>query len=127
MSDVYIYPTKSGSGGSGPEEDIHYAPRAIRLYGISVLAFAVALAITFLIFFGFVSTIKPMEEGQQIPAGKEVVVTENEVIQFVLGVKPPYWPSYILYGFIAGLVIAAIYNYFIVKRLNIYGLESSVD
>ena len=122
MPDIYIFPEdKSGRGGGGPEDDPRYPAKALRTNGFSVLAFAVALAITFTLFFGIVEVFLLPE----IPTPNNQI--EDGFIRFINAVEPHEWPSYLLYGFFAGVAIAGVYNLLMVKRLNIFGLESSAD
>jgi len=116
MRDIYLYPEKTGSGGTGPEDDPQYAARSIRTNGLSVIAFGVTLAFTFLFLFIAVGLLKASP-----------LFLDNELHSFSTAIKPLNWLSYILYGFFTGAAIAGIYNMLVVKTFNKWGIENSVD
>jgi hypothetical protein len=103
----------SGRGGGGPEDDRRYPEIAARTHGLVVLAFGLALGITFLLFYGWFNLIPPQEP--------------NIFTTFVLSIEPQYWITYFLYGFIAGVIIATIYNVLVVNRISIFGTDISMD
>ncbi|MDZ7288917.1 MAG: hypothetical protein ONB44_03985 [candidate division KSB1 bacterium] len=103
--------TTGGGGSGGGPEDPRSPQIVLRSQGLLALAFGFALGITFMIFFGIFRLF-----GAPAEALKE----------FVAHVNPNLWLSF-LYGFIGGTVVAAIYNLLVVRRLNLFGLESSAD
>jgi hypothetical protein len=97
--------------GGGPEDDPGFPRVALRSQGLLTLAFGFALGVAFMLLFWFIRTF-----GAPIGA----------VADFVSQINPNLWLSF-LYGFVGGTVMSAIYNYLVVRRLNLFGLESSAD
>ena len=121
MPDVYIFAEdKTGRGGGGPEDDPRHSAKAIRTNGLSVFAFAIALALVFAMFFG-------VFEAYLHPEIDESASTLDGFLKLIASVEPEEWYAYILYGFFMGAAIAGIYNLLVVRRINIFGMESSAD
>jgi hypothetical protein len=115
-SATYFSPSDTcGKTGGCPEEDPRYPQSVLPSRGFSVLAFAFALAVTFLFIFAVVDILK----------SGGAVLTNFE--QFVLAVKPEFWLTYIIYGAITGALISSIYNLMVVKNLNLFGLEVGIE
>jgi hypothetical protein len=114
MKFQHINPAEtSGRGGGGPEDDRRYPEIAARTHGFVVLAFGVALGLVFLFFFGWFKLIPPQES--------------NIFTTFVLNIEPEFWVSYFLYGFIAGVIIAIVYNVLVVNRISLFGTDINMD
>jgi len=115
QASYFVSPSDTcGKTGGCPEDDPRYPQSIIPSRGLSVIAFSFALALTFLLLFVFVETIKGC-------------ASENQLYDFVLSVKPKEWLSYLAYGGAAGVIIAGIYNMLVVKALNLFGLESGLE
>jgi len=111
----YVSPGDTcGKTGGCPEDDPRYPQSIIPSRGFSVVAFAFALAITFLVLFASVEIIK-----FRIDCG--------ELCKFISSVEPKVWLSYLAYGAFTGAMIAGIYNMLVVKGLNLFGLESGIE
>jgi hypothetical protein len=102
-----------GQSGAPPCEDDPRTPKIIlRSQGLLAMAFAFAMGITFMIFFGIFHI-----SGIAAPsAALEDFVSDLQRI----------WLSFI-YGFMGGLGIAVVYNLFVIRQLNLFGLESRAD
>jgi hypothetical protein len=97
-----------GTGGGGPEDD-HRSPQAfLRTQGLLALAFGFALALALVIFFWLIRAFPPTAE------------VGNFFRQFNL------WFIF-LFGLIVGTIMSGVYNLLVVRRLNLFGLESSAD
>lgn len=102
----------TGSTSGPPCEDNPRTPKVIlRSQGFIVLAFGLALGITFMIFYGILQV-------------KGVPGTALGI--FVNDLRLDPWLSF-AYGFIGGTAVAAIYNLLVVRRLNLFGVEGNVD
>ena len=98
--------TGSGSSSDPPLEDDQRSPQAgLRAQSLLALAFGIALGITSLIFY---------------------FILQDRALAFITGLSLSPWTSF-LYGFIAGTVIASIYNILVVRRLNLFGLDYYAD
>ncbi len=100
-------------GGGQPEDEPGFARVALRSQGLLTLAFGFALGLAFMLLFVLVR-----EMGTPTPAG--IVAT------FVAQINPNLWLSF-LAGFLSGTLLAAVYNLLVVRRINLFGLESSAD
>jgi len=98
-------------GGGGPEDDPRFPALTLRSHGLIALSFGFALGLTFMIFFGLF---------------RLVGAPTDALNSFVAAVNPNLWLSF-LYGFIGGILIAAIYNGLIFRRLNLFGLDRNMD
>jgi len=78
---------------------------------VLALAFGFALGVAFMALFWLIRTFGA-------PTGA--------VADFVRDLNPNLWLSF-LFGFIGGTIAAAIYNFLVVRRLNLFGLDSSAD
>ena len=115
MGDIYNFPGEQPpKGGGGPEEDPRYPENIVRTQGLSIVAFGIALGLAFLLFFGFVQIF--------IPIGGTDTYTE-----FVYSIDPLTGVAFFLYGFITGVIIAAVYNSLVISRLRISGIERGRD
>jgi hypothetical protein len=104
--------TACGQAGAPPCEDDPRTPKIIlRSQGLLAFAFAVALGITFMLFFGLFRI-----------AG----APNGELADFVANLGLNLWMSF-LYGFIGGLAIAVVYNLLVIRQLNLFGLEGGAD
>jgi hypothetical protein len=103
--------TGSGGGGGGPEDDPRFPGFALRAQGLLTLAVGFAMGIAFMLFFWLVRSFGT-------PTGA--------VRDFVTQLNPNLGLSFLL-GFLGGTLMSAIYNLLVVRRLNLFGLESSVD
>ena len=69
------------------------------------------MGIAFMIFFGMLRLFSPT----------------GAVADFISQVNPNLWLSF-LFGFVGGSVMAGIiYNVLVLRRLNLFGLESNLD
>lgn len=111
-SRLHMSPEPDGgtAGGGGPEDDPRFPRIALRSQGLLTLAFGVALGIAFMIFFALLRWSTPT----------------GPVAEFVAHVNPNLWLSF-LFGFVGGTVMAGIYNLLVLRRLNLFGLESNLD
>lgn len=100
-----------GSGGPPPEDDPSFARVALRAVGLLTLAFGFALGLTLMLLVWLLPIVGS-------PTGA--------VQSFVSNMGLSLWGSF-LFGFIGGIIIASVYNLLTVRRLNICGIESSVD
>jgi ABC-type Fe3+ transport system permease subunit len=102
-----------GDPGGGPDVDDHYPERTLRSHGFLAVAFGCALGLTLMIFFGLFALLK-----QNTPFG----LYESWVIH----TNPNLWYTFII-GLIAGILLSAIYNFLIFRRLNLFGLDRNVN
>lgn len=102
-----------GQKGGGPEDDPRYPRSGLQAYGLTTLAFGVALGLTFMLFFGIFRSL-----GTPIAALQEFVSATPLATNLLLS---------FLYGFVGGLSIAAIYNLITLRRLNLFGIEGTLD
>ncbi len=103
--------TPGGGGGGGPEDDPRSPQIVLRTQGLLTLAVGFALGAAFVVLFLLIRMFGA-------PTGA--------VADFVRDVNPNLWFSF-LAGFVGGTVMAAVYNLLVVRRLNLFGLESSAD
>ncbi len=109
----HISPGKEGSssGGGGPEPgDPRSARIALRSQGLLTLAFGFALGIALIALFLLITWLRPTV---MLPTFSSDTLL-NLLFLF-------------LFGFISGTLISGIYNLLVVRRLNLFGLESSLD
>jgi hypothetical protein len=107
--------TQCGQSGAPPCEDDPRTPKIVlRSQGLLALAFGLALGVTFMLFCGLFS----MAGAPDAPDGA--------LASFIADLRLNLWLSF-LYGFIGGLGIAVVYNLLVVRRLNLFGLEGSMD
>jgi hypothetical protein len=106
--------TPPGSGGGGPEGDPGYPRVALRAQGLLALAFGFALGIALVVLLWLLPWF--LQSSNNAPP--------NNVKAFL---DQLLWWKVFLFGFIGGTLISAIYNMLVVRRLNLFGLESSVD
>jgi len=125
-------PRSSGKGGGGPEDDARDAINNLRSYGFIAAWFGLALGITLVILYLMLLALKP--QGPLEKLYPEGVVKINQI-------SAPAAPdtdnssrslvtnlAYIfIFGFAAGTLIAVIYNVLVVKRINLFGLESNLN
>jgi nitrate reductase gamma subunit len=115
MADIYNFPGEQPpKGGGGPEEDPRYPENIERTQGLSIIAFGFAFGFAFLLFFGLVEVF--------LPHGYS-----DTVIDFVYSIKPLIGIAFFVYGFICGVIIAAVYNTLVIRRLLISGIERGRD
>lgn len=108
----FISPAESSArGGGGPDDPTRVSEFIQRSQGFLLLAFGFALGLCLMVFFGIFNRF-----GAPIPAWQP----------FFNQVNPNLWLTF-LYGFIGGTVVSGIYNILVVRRLNLFGLESSSD
>lgn len=99
-----------GSKGISPEEDPRYPNSGTRTFGFLSIAFGIALGITFILFFSLLPSI--------VPGG----VFKDFAVQLHLS----WWQSFVI-GFTTGMFLSVVYNMLVVRRLNLFGLESLSD
>lgn len=101
---------EGATGGSGPppEDDPRFGGIAVRAQGLLTLAFGFALGVALCLLFWLMSKFPPSTAVKDFAA------------QFAAE-----WVF--LAGFIVGTVSAGIYNLLVVRRVNLFGLESSMD
>lgn len=97
-------------GGGGPDDDVRYHRLALRSHGFMALAFGFALGLTFMALFGLFRLFGA-------PLG---------LSGFVAHTNPNLWLSF-FYGFIAGTLISALYNFLMFRRLNLFGLGRGLN
>ena len=95
----------SGKGGGGPEDDPRTGTITLRSEGLLTLAFGLAMGVALAALFWL---------------GRRTLTAPNIFQQF----QP--WQAF-LAGFIVGTITAGIYNLLVVRRVNLFGLESSMD
>jgi hypothetical protein len=103
----------TGGSGGGTEDDPNFPRIALRSQGLLATAFGFAFGLTFMLFFAIFRVF-----GASNPQGT--------MARFVAEINPNLWLSF-LYGFISGTVIAVVYNILVMRRLNLFGLESNAD
>lgn len=97
-----------GSGGGGPEDDPRFGGIAVRSQGLLTLAFGFALGVALCLLFWLISRFPPSAAVRNFVA--------------------PFAAEWVfLAGFIVGTITAGIYNLLVVRRVNLFGLESSMD
>ncbi len=100
--------------GEAPEDSPRYTRSLFRTQGLLTLAFGFAFGITLVVLY-FVLLLLGSNNPLPFPnAGAAENITETVLILFVI-------------GFIAGTLVAAVYNLLVVRRLNLFGLESSTE
>ena len=114
MSDFYNFAGQPPKSGGGPEEDPNHPVNAARTEGFHVLPFGIALGLMFLLFFGFFNSFLP-RPGIDIWS------------RFVFSFEPMLGMVYFIYGFIAGIAIAAVYNVLVIHKLFLHGIERGRD
>ncbi len=112
MPSFYISPeSEGGRGGGGPDVDDRFPERTLRSHGFIAVAFGLALGLTAMICFALLRFMKGL------PSGLKAWVTE---------VHPNLWFTFLV-GFIGGILISAIYNFLLYKRINLFGLDRNLD
>ncbi len=108
----HIAPEQEGAsaGGGGPEDDPRSPRLALRSQGLLTLAFGFALGIALIALFLLITWLRPTV---MLPTFSSDTLL-NLLFLF-------------LFGFISGTLISGIYNLLVVRRLNLFGLESSLD
>ncbi|GEM_PF-1782360 len=101
----------TGGSGGGTEDDPNFPRQALRSQGLLAIAFGFALGITFMIFFAIFNRLPELA-----PFVEKAFWTDFDHL----------WFSF-LYGFVCGTILAVIYNLLVLRRLNLFGLESSAD
>jgi hypothetical protein len=97
-----------GGGGGGPEGGGGSRGFVQRTEGLLSLAFGLALGVALIALVWLLREYAPAN-------GAPDIVTRYD-----------YWQVFIV-GLIGGTIISAIYNFLVVRRLNLFGLESSAD
>ena len=141
MSSVFISadPEKaSGKGGNGPEDDARHAVNALRSHGLIALAFGFAVGFALVMMYIMINVLEPSGPLSSL------FPQTSEVSEAVAGVgiegdsavsQPAIFTSdffrnlgiIFLFGLVIGSLIAMIYNLLVVRRVNLFGLESSMD
>lgn len=111
----YISPAdeRGGKGGGGPDDPTRVGQVFTRSQGFLMLAFGIALGLTFMIFFAVFHKFRGL------------IYQFTDLKTFVNDFSN-IWISFVV-GFVGGMVLSAIYNILVVRRLNLSGLESSSD
>ncbi len=104
----------AGGAHGGTEDDPNFPRVVLRSQGLLATAFGFAFGLTFMLFFAFFRVFG----AKANPNGT--------MARFVAEINPDLWLSF-LYGFIAGTAIAVVYNILVMRRLNLFGLESNMD
>lgn len=108
QSFLYISPAESQSAkGGGPEDDPRFPRGGLRAQGYLSVAFGFALGLTFLAFLGILQII-------EAPSAFAAFAGSDPLQTFI-------------FGFIAGTLFSLVYNILVVRRLNLFGLESASD
>jgi len=108
QSFLYVSPEESApAGGGGPEDDPRFPRGGIRVQGYLSVAFGFALGLTFLAFLGILQII-------QAPSAFAAFAGSDPWLTFI-------------FGFIGGTLFSLVYNILVVRRLNLFGLESASD
>lgn len=100
----------SGSTGGGPEDDPRSPRLALRSQGLLTLAFGFALGLAFMVLFFLIRSFGPT----------------GAIWAFVDQANLNLWKTF-LTGLIGGTITAGIYNFLILRRLNLFGIESNLD
>lgn len=118
QSSLYVSPADEtgGQGGGGPDDPTRVARFVIRSQGFLMLAFGIALGLTCMVFF----------EVFHILRESEFIKPFTGLQEFIKELNPNIWLSF-AFGFVGGTVLSGIYNILVVRRLNLFGLESSRD
>ena len=111
----YISPDEFASGkGVGPEDNSLYSKFAAKQQGFVAIAFGFALGLTLIVLFLLL----------QIPYLPDAIT----------GILPVFWGNilysigvYFISGLIIGSVLSVIYNLLLHKRLDLFGLDHSMD
>ncbi len=97
-----------GKGGGGPDDDFRFPERTLRSHGFVSMVFGFALGLTLVIFFLLFHWL-----GAPPVSGLEALVGN---------IHPNIWYVF-LFGFVAGTVLAAVYNFLLFRRVNLLGLD----
>lgn len=108
MINIALEEGSGKGGGGGPEDDPRFGGIAVRAQGLLTLAFGFALGVALCLLFWLISRFPPS------------TAVRDWVAPFTAG-----WVF--LAGFIVGTITAGIYNLLVVRRVNLFGLESSMD
>ena len=106
----HIGPEESGGSPGGGPEDPRNPRLALRSQGLLTLAFGIALGIAFIILFKLIQIFEPT----------------GPIAELFTNVKFNLWRSF-LFGFVGGTITAGIYNFLILRRLNLFGIEPNLD
>lgn len=130
MSNVFISTEgekASGKGGNGPEDDARNAVNALRSYGLIALYFGFATGFAFLLMYILIHAVEPSGPLAALFINR---LNDAGTAQGVALFSADYFRNLgivFLMGLVMGSVIAMIYNLLVVRRINLFGLESSMD
>ncbi len=96
------------TGGGGPEDDPRFPRQSFRASGLMAVAFGLAMGLTFMVFFLLFKWF-----GTPAPGFNFLFETYF----------PNIWKAFLI-GFGGGTVLSGIYNMLMIRRLNLFGLES---
>ncbi|TDI72592.1 MAG: hypothetical protein E2O87_06745 [Bacteroidetes bacterium] len=105
-----------GGGGNEPPDHPAFSGIVLRTQGLLTLAFGFAMGFAFTIFFVL---LRYFNLRFSLNLGEDIVTFLNTTYPNL------FWSF--LFGSIIGTVLAAIYNLLVTRRLNLFGLESSMD
>jgi len=105
MAHEFGHTSGSGGGDPPPVDDPRIPKAGLGAQGLLAIAFGFALGLTFLLFY---------------------FILHARAASFIDGLNLTPWLSFI-YGFIAGTIIAVIYNILVVHRINLFGLDHYTD
>lgn len=103
-----------GTSGGGPDDPTRGGRVFTRSQGFLMIAFGIALGLTFMIMFGVL---------HRFPS---IIEKFSGMQEFVTELQPNIWLSFVV-GFVGGTILSGIYNILVVRRLNLLGLESALD
>ncbi len=107
----HIAPEKQrSSSGGGPQDDPSSPRIALRSQGLLTLAFGFALGLALFVLFLLIAWLRPSFTLPTFSSDTPL----NLLFLF-------------LFGFISGTLVSGIYNLLVVRRLNLFGLESRLD
>lgn len=98
--------------GGGPDDDFRFPERTLRSHGFVSMVFGFALGLTLVFFFLLFHWL-----GAPPVSGLDALVGN---------IHPNVWYVF-LFGFVAGTVFAADYNFLLFRRLNVLGLDRETN
>lgn len=110
--------TQAPGGSKKPEDEPRFGFGSTRETGFLVFSFGIAFALA-LLMLSWMIHILPGDQPQ---------TTEFLKASALLGTG--FWVNFgitLAVGFVAGIILSLVYNLLVLQRLNLFGLESSLD